>query len=337
MNKDSDITREILLRLLFAPGRTHASPSGEISPPIDSQAETTPYGEAADGSPAEPDNFGPDPSTVTNPEHLNPLDDTDPIIDSGDVTVVQTHFEALLKHRLRQEIEPRPLLFPWEKTIQDYPDTLGQEASTPSLWLEHLQNLDVPVALPDDVLVEIFNQCQQVARQTWQTGRRLIEAVETLFPDQPQILEHIAGLVSRPAYRSSQPQTLDGLHYDTASPQQQVALSMMAAQSIFDAISLKVSATTPTEQKQWLTRAGTLSVSASYTSGEQALLEIKAQLPQAGALVLTAAEQTIETSRSGPGELVVHLSQPQAQQSYPLDIALGDEDSCPLQFQVTVE
>ena len=146
---------------------------------------------------------------------------------------MQTHFEALLKHRLRQEIEPRPPLFPWEKTIQDYPDTLGQEASTPSLWLEHLQNLDVPVALPDDVLVEIFNQCQQVARQTWQTGRRLIEAVETLFPDQPQILEHIAGLVSRPAYRSSQPQTLDGLHYDTASPQQQVALSMMAAQSIF--------------------------------------------------------------------------------------------------------
>ena len=72
MNKDSDITREILLRLLFAPGRTHASPSGEISPPIDSQAETTPYGEAADGSPAEPDNFGPDPSTVTNPEHLKP-------------------------------------------------------------------------------------------------------------------------------------------------------------------------------------------------------------------------------------------------------------------------
>ena len=57
------------------------------------------------------------------------------------------------------------------------------------------------MALPDDVLVEIFNQCQQVARQTWQTGRRLIEAVETLFPDQPQILEHIAGLVSRPAYR----------------------------------------------------------------------------------------------------------------------------------------
>ena len=53
--------------------------------------------------------------------------------------------------------------------------------------------------------------------------------------------------------------------------------------------------------------------------------------------MLTAAEQTIETSRSGPGELVVHLSQPQAQQSYPLDIALGDEDSCPLQFQVTVE
>jgi hypothetical protein len=337
MNKDSDITREILLRLLFDPGRTDTSPSGDISPPTDSEAETTRYAGAADGSPAEPDSSGPDTSTVTNPEHLDPLNDTDSTIDSGDVTVVQTHFEALLKRRLRQEIEPRPPLFPWEKTLQDYPDTLGQDARTPSPWLEHLQNLDIPTTLPNDVLVEIFNQCQQVARQTWQTGRRLVEAVEGLFPDQPQTLEHIAGLVSRPAYRSSQAQTLDAMNYETASAPQQVALSMMAAQSIFEALSLKVSAAVPTEQKHWLTKAGTLAVKATYTPGQNSLLELQAQMPRGGTLVLTAAEQTIETSRSGPGELVVHLSQPQVQHSYALDVALGDDGACPLQFQVIVE
>mgnify|MGYP006273726423 FL=1 len=328
MNKDSDITRDILLRLLFDPARTSASPSEDVSQPI---------AEGAEGSPAGPDKVGPDPSNVTNPEHLYPLDYTDPVLDSGDVTVVQTHFEALLKRRLRQDIEPRPPLFPWEKTLQDYPDTVGQDSAASTLWLEHLQNLDIPTPLPDDVLAELFSQCQRVARQTWQSGRRLVEAVEALFPDQPQTLEHIAGLITRPAYRSGQTQTLNQIDYDTASPQQQVALSMMAAQSIFDALSLKVSATEPTEQKQWLTKAGPLVVRANYVSGEFPQLEITAQLPQAGALVLTEGEQTVETRRTGPGELVVHINQPQPQRSHYLDIALNDQLSYPLQFQVMVE
>jgi hypothetical protein len=116
---------------------------------------------------------------------------------------VQNHFEALLKRRLQEEIQNRPPLFPWEKDYQSYPDILNSEPSLASIWLDHLKQLEVPCQLPDDVLATLLKQCQQIAQHTRQTGRRLVEAVEVLFPNQPQQLDHIAGLVARPAYRSA--------------------------------------------------------------------------------------------------------------------------------------
>ena len=337
MNKDSDITRDILLRLLFEPVQQVDPPSGDIRRPVGSAEGVQDYSGAVNRSPEEPDLSGPDSSTVTDPEHLISYDDLYPVIDSGEETVVQTHFEALLKRRLRQEIEPRPPLFPWEKTLQDYPDALSNETGVNTLWLDHLRNLEVPTTLPEDVLAELFNQCQRVASHTQQAGRRLVEAVEALFPAQSQTLENIAGLVARPAYRSSQAQTLNRLDYETASSQQQIALSMLTAQSIFEALTLEVSATTPSTQKQWLTAAGTLTVAATYRASSPAQLEVKADLPEAGALCLTVGDEIIETHRNGPGELVVHLNAPSGNQACPLDISLGDGTTCPIQFQVLVE
>lgn len=333
MNKDSDITRDILLRLLFDPAEKASSPSGDIGPPT-RPAEGQP-GEV-NRSPAAADSSGLEPSTVTNPEHLDAIDDLDPVTDSGDVTVVQTHFEALLKRRLRQEIEPRPPLFPWEKTLQDYPDSLNQEVHSSASWLTHLQNLDIPTSLPDDVLAQLFEQCQQVAQHTRQKGRRLVEAVEGLFPDQPQTLENIATLVARPAYRSSQAPALSTIDYGTASSQQQVALSMMAAQSIFDALYLEISATRPTMQRQWLTPSGTLEVTATYSPGEVPRLFVAVQVPEAATLSLTSSDGTITSSRTSAGELVAKVNHPQGQVPYCLDITLDATATCPLRFQVLV-
>lgn len=221
--------------------------------------------------------------------------------------------------------------------MQDYPDTLNHEAGAMSLWLDHLQNLDIPSGLPEDVLSELFDRCQLVARQTWQTGRRLVEAVETLFPDQPQTLATIAGMVARPAYRSSQAPVLNQIQYDTASSQQQIALSMMAAQSIFDALSITVSAANPTMKQQWLTAAGLLEVEATYRPGAVSQLDVKATLPQEGSLTLATGTEAIETRRSGAGELVAHMNQPQVAQTYLLDVALGAQAAYPLQFQLRVE
>jgi hypothetical protein len=337
MNKDSDITRNILLSLLFDPVSDDSSPSGEISHPQPSEHDGDRYHEMADRSHTAPDCSGPKSSTVADPEHLTPFEFIDPVFDSGDVTTVQTHFEALLKRRLRQEIEPRPPLFPWEKARQEYPDAVSQDLQTATVWLDNLQNLDIPSSVPEDILTELFWRCQQVAQQTHQSGRRLIAAVQALFPEQPQTLEYVAGLVSRPAYRSGQAQTLDAIDYDTASPQQQIALSMVAAQNIFEALSLKVSASDPTTEKHWLTADGTLVVKATYLTGDVPQLRVEAQVPQSGTLQLTTHDETVDSRRTGPGELVVYLNHPQIERLYSVDVTLGTEGSCPLQFQVMIE
>ncbi|MGB3201398.1 MAG: hypothetical protein WBA99_10870 [Nodosilinea sp.] len=244
---------------------------------------------------------------------------------------MQPHFEALLKRRLRQEITHRPPLFPWEKGLQDYPDAL--QSGGASVWLDHLKNLSVPAGVPDDILADLLNQCQQVADDVRQTGRRLVAAVESLFPDQPQTLEYIAGLVARPAYRSDQTDTLAQVNYATASTQQQVALAMLTAQRIFEALTLSVSETEPGQGQTWLTTAGLLSVQVTY---HQRQLEVKAVLPTDGSLVLTSLDGTVGSERSTPGELVLRLAtQPGA--VHRLDVELDQTQGVPLSFQVIIE
>jgi hypothetical protein len=243
---------------------------------------------------------------------------------------VQPHFEALLKRRLRQEIAHRPPLFPWEKGLQDYPDAL--QSGTASIWLDHLKNLSVPTGVPEDVLANLLNQCQQVADDMRQTGRRLVAAVEGLFPDQPQTLEYIAGLVARPAYRSAQTDTLAQVDYAMASPQQQVALAMLAAQGIFEALSLTVSEDNPSQQQSWLTTSGLLTVQATYN---QPQIEVKAVLPEGGSLVLTGLGETAGSERSTPGELVLRLAT-QPGMVLRLDVSLAQSQGVPLIFQVMI-
>jgi hypothetical protein len=246
---------------------------------------------------------------------------------------VQPHFEALLKRRLQQEIAHRPPLFPWEKALQDYPDSVTPGVA--SIWLDHLNNLSVPAGVPEEVLADLFNECQRVVHDIQQTGRRLVAAVESLFPDQPQTLEYVAGLVARPAYRSAQAQTLDRVDYATAATPQQVALAMLAAQSIFEALSLTVSAATPTQEQAWLTSFGLLTVQATYTAAPEPQLEVRTLLPTGGSVIMTGLAETLGSERSTPGELVLRLAtQPEA--ICRLDVNLGQTQVTGLSFQVMV-
>jgi hypothetical protein len=248
---------------------------------------------------------------------------------------VQPHFEVLLKRRLRQEIAHRPPLFPWEKALQEYPDSL-QPAGVPSLWLDHLKNLSVPSTMPEEMLAELLNQCQRVAREVQQTGKRLVAAVETLFPDQPQSLEHIAGLVARPAYRSAHTDTLAQIDYAAASPQQQIAVAMLVAQGIFEALAMTVSAAQPSQEKSWLTSAGLLTVQATYGAVTTPYLEVLALVPDAGSLRLSSPTETLSSERSTPGELVLRLAAP-ADAVHRLEVSLGSDQVAPLSFQISVE
>ncbi len=329
MNRDSDIPEDLLLKLLLEPLSADDSPSGtRFSPAVD--ADMTELEGAGLPTPlVYPDSATSTPAPAASEDDVLNLNYT-PVFDSGDLSTVQPHFEALLKRRLRQEIADRPPLFPWEKGLQDYPDALRPSAA--SIWLDHLRNLSVPSDVPEDVLADLLNQCQQVAQDIRQTGRRLVAAVEGLFPDQPQTLEYIAGLVARPAYRSAQTEALTQVDYATASTQQQVALAMLTAQGIFEALSLTVGEANLTQTQTWLTASGVLTVQATYTAAENHL-EIKAVLPTDGSLVLTSPGETIGSERSTPGELVLRLTtQPGA--VHRLDVSLGQAQTAPLSFQV---
>lgn len=329
MNRDSDITEDSLLKLLLETISVDDEPSGiRLSLAADAVLDPAPV--APIYSAQEPDSG---PLTPAKPGDSALDADPIPVFDSGDLSTVQPHFEALLKRRLRQEISRRPPLFPWEKGLQDYPDNAAP--GVVSIWLDHLRNLAIPGTVPEDVLADLFNECQRIVHDIQQPGRRLVAAVESLFADQPQTLDYVAGLVARPAYRSAQAQTLDQVDYVTASTPQQVALAMLAAQGIFEALSLTVSGDAPTQDQTWLTTAGDLVLRVTYQP-ENAQLEVRAFLPAGGSLVMTTSGETLGSERSTPGELVLRLAT-QPGERHRLDVGLGQRSVAPLSFQVKVD
>ncbi|WP_137455171.1 PatU [Halomicronema hongdechloris] len=241
---------------------------------------------------------------------------------------MQDRFQALLKRQLQLDIERRPPLFPWEKELQDYPVDMPSElASTtpgplPYLWLHQLRSLSLPTPLPDELLDTLLQRCQALIQRPLKSGVRLVKVVETLFPEQPQAVERLAGMVLTPAYRGqlmTDPGTTE-LTYDQANPQQQMALSLLAARQIFDTLILDLSAQQPQVSRQWMTDVGLLRLTASYEA-EAARVMVQAELPAAGRVSLGQAPQRA-TSTSSTGPVTVTLEDVSAQ-VYALEVELA--------------
>lgn len=316
MNRDSDIMNAILLKLLLETDPAVASGPGDdpLSP-----------------SPTAPRPPSPSPDDALAYSHGA---DPNAVFDPGDHPVVQTHFEALVKRRLSQNIAQHPPLFPWEDSLQDYPDQMRAEPDLTTLWLDHLRNLEVPAGFPEAMLVDLFGHCQRVASHTQQLGRQLVDAVEALFPNQPQDLAYVAGLVAQPQARSTSTEAIGPVDYRTADRQQQIALTMLTARSIFEALSMVVSPLTPSETRTWNTTSGPLMVTVTRLS--DVLLEVRATLPGAGAITLTGLADVLTADRSTPGDLILQLAYPQPQTAYTLAVTLGNI-AMPLRFQLVVE
>lgn len=326
MNRDTEIIRDMLLWLLDDdPNPTDLSSGSALSGSTLEESTSDVAGEFWDPFESEAQSIA-----ELDPHLLGPGFKPQPV-SLGEIPAVQDRFQALIKRRLRLEIERRPPLFPWEKEVQDYPDWLG-EASAAPVWLRHLQELKIPAILPEEVMTTLLKRCQTLAQQPLKSGIRLIQAVESLFPDQPQTLEHVARLVLTPAYRSgSSVENLD-LDYATANTQQQVALAMMAAQELFKTLSLSLSVKSPETQQQWLTTAGLLTLTATYDPALPEQLQMRAVLPEAGYLQWGESGSEVRTERSQSGELILQLDRPEPGQIYSLEVGLATSQSEPLQF-----
>ncbi len=370
MNTDVDSTRNLLLWLLYKFDPTFSTPSGNGSTSEANLPEAGSFGVGSDatsmkpshhhGSEAKSEILAPSPSTFSrvvsftayNPtfsaasRELLSTDSSSQTAQSfnfGEIHAVQERYHLLLKQRLRLEFENNPPLFPWESEISEYPaevsETVGVTLVTASTtWSTHLEALQVSGLLPQPLLEALFIQCQALARLPVKQGIRLVKAVENIFPDQCDLLEPIADMVLMPAYRSdsaaqaalAQALTAVAGDYDLASPEQKIALSMLAAQEILGALTLSVSSNKPYEAKQWVTPQGALNLSATYAQGQ---LAIEVLLPAGGQVRLRDGDAEKSATRLQPGALDLVLASPSLGNTYLLEVSLQNE-SAPLSFAI---
>ncbi|MEM6354047.1 MAG: hypothetical protein AAF766_25160, partial [Cyanobacteria bacterium P01_D01_bin.14] len=257
-------------------------------------------------------------------------------------------FQALLKRRLQMEFENRPPLFPWESEIRDYPVELPAFSAAQAvgkLWLDNLHHFKAANALPDAVLTKLLERCQIMAQTSLKEGVKLVRTVESFFPDYTELLEPIASMVLVPNVRggSSQAmatkeaalQEIENLAggYTAATPEQQVAISMLAAQEIMSALTLTVSPTEPQLKREWITAFGTLTLGVTY-QGDWLLIE--AELPSGGQLHLIGAQSESSTSRPEAGKLSLVETTFEVGQTYTLEVSLSEGGQRPLRFTVGV-
>jgi hypothetical protein len=344
MNSDADTLRSFLIGLLDYFSPAIASPSGGVdggSPQSDQRASGI-ESSGESGTSGNFRRFTDDPAAPSSDSSDNTrvAFEMPPLSELGELPAVQTHFQSLLKRRLQTEIEQNPPLFPWETELQEYP--VGVVATAASPWMVQLRSLNLPTVLPDDILSTLLSRCQALLRDgVLKPGQQLVEAVQVLFPEQPEAMNQIAGLVVAGPTRSgpdlaTQPDIQNAFPegYGGANPQQQITVAMLAARDIFDALTLTLSPRSPQVERQWDTALGVVTVTCTYQPTE-ATVHIAAHLPGAGALRL-GSDTNLITSQGQGGQLQLTLSQPELGRCYPLEVSLGSAATAPLTLSLIV-
>lgn len=268
-----------------------------------------------------------EPGSEQNPDQL------------GGMPIVQKRFEALLKRRLKVEIERHPPLFPWETEISDYEsdtdDVLANRWVPPiDLWMPQLDKLALPVSLPENVLVPLLEACSEVVDSQLKLGRQMVNAVKNLFPDQFQSLDPLAGMVIGYGMgRNPDALQLPNISYDDASAEQRMTLALLAAKEIINTLSVQISPTKTPVERQWQTSAGIVSLKAHYRKQEEVTsVYVRGHLPRGGSLALQAPAASATSQRTNPGYLSVELFEVQPGQTYPLEVRFHESESAPLRF-----
>ena len=249
--------------------------------------------------------------------------------------MVQDRFYSILKGRLRREFHDRPPLFPWETEIKDYPD---------DLWNFNLQSLHLPIALPESILEHIFTACQTSLHSLNQKGRQLVQSVEALFPEYPNQLNDLAGMMLLGAARDQASGKAWMLgqeapeNYDVATPQQQMALALLAAdQILFNLLSLDLSPHQGQATCRWETTIGTLVLQAEQTLEESgSVVHLSVSLPCAGKVEVQVGNHRLSQHRADAGTVSFTIAldaivlQHQSI-AYPLTVYLEESEN-PLPF-----
>jgi hypothetical protein len=280
------------------------------------------------------DGYNPDMSPTTTDTSYKP----GPL--GVNIPTVQNRFQALLKRRLQAEIECHPPRFPWETEIYQYDpdnsDDLADSWVPPfSLWTAHLQNFSLLGSLPETVLAQLLETCTQVVQYQVQMGVQLVRAVLPFFPDKSQSLNNYARLVLLGVVRSDQ--QLISTRYETATTDQKMALSLLAAREIFKALNLTVWPNQPPVEQQWQTQSGLLTLQVEYqTQGSVPKLRVQCRLPKGGSLKLRTGLYEATAERIYPGHLSVESYDVPPNQTYFLEVRFQFQEKAPLVFAIHI-
>jgi hypothetical protein len=277
------------------------------------------------------------PNSSTDLQHLNW---TPQNFQLGEIPTVQERFQAVLKRRLQIQIQNHPPLFPWETQIQEYPDYVDNPsvALVPTWGWARGASLSLPIELPERIFQQLLAKCQELVSSSLPLGIKLVQAVESLFPNDEQAINDMAGLVLRTPYRSASTleamPNLDGDYFDLQSSQQ-MAVSLLAAKQLFDNLTLPVSATNPVVDREWLTDVGVIKLHVEYLQyGAEAKLCVMVDLPAQGNIKVGNTHTTASAQSSGPGNLRVEMLCVSPRQPCTLEVKLTEIDQQPLTFLI---
>ena len=269
----------------------------------------------------------------------------------GDIPAVRDRFQAILKRRLKAEIQHSPPLFPWENSISDYePDRLAKVEAEPLsefyLWTAQQENLKLPVSIPPKIFVQLLERSQAVTQSSRSEAAKLVRAVEALFPGQSQVLNKFAQKVlTTAACKNSQPpeffpkSSKFPLNYEAATLAEQMVLLLLAAWQLIDSLTLNLSPNQLSVERQWLTTVGLLTLNAQYRIENQLIrsIRIEGNIPCGGSFKFQGGQSQASSHRPDPGRLSVELFDLESNQTYPLEVQLQQLGQKPLIFAVLVE
>lgn len=247
----------------------------------------------------------------------------------------QHRYESLLKQKLATKIASRPPRFPWETEVMDYQQEPVTQ-STQSLWQPQLAKLSFLVSLPEQVVETLFKQCLEAMTSLRPQGAKMVQAVQTLFPDQTPYLNQMTTRLLMSPSRSEGTleqeiaQRWQG-EYETATPAQQMVLSLMTAKAMIEALTVTLSPNHPQVNKTWETTMGSVTLEATY-QGETTSVQVT--LPQGGSLTWKTAQTTETVESETGGVLRVDLAR---SSTYALEIALANTKQPPLVFNLEIQ
>ncbi|WP_164674510.1 hypothetical protein [Spirulina subsalsa] len=364
MNQNLDFLYRQLLNWLQEP-----SDSPPPSPEVSGESELNPIEEAMttdwDTVQLDPLDWEAENLNWASSE-LNEVTQTLEGFDMGEVPIVERRFNALLKRKFYAEIERKPPLFPWETELVDYAVEYSdeepvvaatdspQESLTRQIWLPQIAQL-FPVSIPEDVLALLLDGCSEAMSSLRPSSAQMINAVKSLFPDYNRVLNEMVDRIrlspsfapSRLSKQEQQKQrqqlaTLLPPDYAQATPEQQMALSLLVAKEILDTLTLSLSPRQRTVERLWDTQVGVVRLRVDYdpetAENEDGLsrppIRARVQLPKGGSLTLQAHQESITAQRTYGGSLTVELSDWQLGQPYFLEIQLAEFRQIPLQFKI---